>query len=130
MRYLQMENVTIHTMRHSYASNLARLGRPIGEIALCLGDSQRVTEAHYLHHQPHHQDFSYLYGEDLIQAREQELARRWQEIRINRLLNPKAHRLPEFYKRESFSQALEKFGGAISNNESNLLDNALCHRGE
>lgn len=130
MRYLQMENVTIHTMRHSFASNLARQGRPIGEIAKYLGDTQRVTEAHYLHHQPHDQYFSYLYGEDLIQAREQKLAERWDKIRMNRWLNSKALKLPEVYNRESFSQALEKLDGAISIDDSDLLDNALCHRGE
>lgn len=114
MRYLQMENVTIHTMRHSFASDLSRQGKPIGEIAMNLGDSQRVTELHYLHHQPYHKDFSYLYGEALIQARELKLSERWLEIKKNRWLNPKNLRLPKTYNRESLNQALEKLGSTIN----------------
>lgn len=108
MRYLQMEDVTIHTMRHSFASDLSRQGKPIGEIALYLGDSVEVTERHYLHHQPYHKDFSYLYGEALIQARERKLATLWHEIRNNFWLNPGKLILPGEYTQESLGHALQE----------------------
>ena len=108
MRYMKMEKVSIHTMRHSFASNLARQGKSLGEIAMFLGDSQRVTEAHYLHHQPYHKDFSYLYGEALIKARESKLAENWREIQKNRWLNPKSLFLPPNYTQVSLAQALKE----------------------
>jgi integrase len=107
MRYLQMKDVTIHTMRHSFASDLSRQGRPIGEIAMYLGDSIEVTENHYLHHQPYHKHFSYLYGEALIQAREQKLAESWKEIKKNRWLNIKNKTLPEIYTQENLDVLLK-----------------------
>jgi integrase len=107
MRYLQMKDVTIHTMRHSFASDLSRQGRPIGEIAMYLGDSIEVTENHYLHHQPYHKDFSYLYGEALIQAREQKLAESWKEIKKNRWLNIKNKTLPEVYTQQNLDVLLK-----------------------
>ena len=48
-----VENVTFHTMRHTYASNLAMRGVPMSVIANALGHSStRMVESHYAHLSP------------------------------------------------------------------------------
>lgn len=94
MRYLEMSHMTIHGMRRSYASNLAREGKPISEIAANLGDGIRVTEKHYLHHQPHHKDFAYIYGDDLATAKIEKLKVLWDRIKANQYVNPHKLEMP------------------------------------
>ena len=89
-----MSHMTIHGMRRSYASNLAREGKPISEIAANLGDSIRVTEEHYLHHQPHHKDFAYIYGDDLATAKKEKLKLLWDRIKANQYVNPHKLEMP------------------------------------
>lgn len=49
---IKFQKASSHTMRHSWATNAARRGVPLAEIAAVLGDSVAVVSANYLHFQP------------------------------------------------------------------------------
>jgi integrase len=54
--------VSPHTMRHTFATHLARKATPITQLAGYLGDSVKTTLKHYAHHYPDHQDVAGIYG--------------------------------------------------------------------
>ena len=57
-----MNKVTPHVMRHTFATDFARRGVPISQLAGYLGDSVKTTLKHYAHHYPNSQDITGLYG--------------------------------------------------------------------
>lgn len=49
-----LEDVTPHTLRHTWATQAARAGVPLWEIAGVLGDDEATVRKNYLHHCPGH----------------------------------------------------------------------------
>jgi site-specific recombinase XerD len=47
-----IEGVTPHTLRHTFATHLARRGVPLLHIAQLLGDDPLTVSKRYAHHQP------------------------------------------------------------------------------
>lgn len=62
VRSQNLSKVTPHVMRHTFATHLARQGKPITQLAGYLGDSVKTTLRHYAHHYPNSQDIAGIYG--------------------------------------------------------------------
>src|SRR5690606_38118194 len=53
LKAAELENITLHELRHSYASTMVRAGAPLMVVAQALGHADtRMVEKHYAHLAP------------------------------------------------------------------------------